>query len=44
MAIITSENYEKIEDYCELAYRVGAKAIKFTNFVNQGNAKNLIID
>ena len=41
MATITSENYKKIEDYCELAYKMGAKSIKFTNFVNQGKAKNL---
>ncbi|MBE5806469.1 MAG: radical SAM protein [Clostridiales bacterium] len=41
MATITSENFKKIEKYCDIAYKMGAKAIKFTNFVNQGNARNL---
>ena len=41
MCTITSQNYRKIPEYCEEAYNFGAYAIKFTNFLSQGKAKNL---
>lgn len=47
MTTITAKNYQFIEQYCKFAYEMGVDAIKFTNFVRQGNAtqlnKNLIL-
>ena len=41
MCSITSENYSKILDYCKETYELGASGIKFTNFLQQGNARDL---
>lgn len=41
MTTITSENYKLIPYMCEQAKKLGARGIKFTNFIQQGNAKNL---
>ena len=41
MCSITSKNYNKILDYCNEAFNFGASGIKFTNFLQQGNATNL---
>lgn len=41
MTTITSENYKLIPYMCEQAYLLGARGIKFTNFIQQGNGKNL---
>lgn len=41
MCTVTSLNYKNIPQYCEEAFNLGASAIKFTNFLNQGNAQNM---
>lgn len=41
MSTITSSNYQFIEQYCRTAHEMGADGIKFTNFVKQGNARQL---
>lgn len=41
MCTLTSKNYNKIEEYCDKAYHLGASAIKFTNFLKQGNATGM---
>jgi len=41
MATITSKNYKEIPKYCEYCVKNGIKKIRFTNFISQGNAKNL---
>lgn len=41
MTTITSQNYKYINEMCEDSYRLGAKGIKFTNYICQGNAQNL---
>lgn len=41
MTTITSENYKLIPYMCKRAEELGAKGIKFTNFVKQGNGKSL---
>lgn len=43
LTTITSSNYKLISDMCDKAYNMGARGIKFTNFLRQGNAKNLDI-
>ena len=48
MCSLSKINYQKIEEYCEMARNFGADAIKFTNFISQGKAKemdkNLFLD
>lgn len=41
MCTITGLNYKLIPNYCKKAVELGATAIKFTNFISQGNARNL---
>ena len=41
LTTITPSNYQLISDMCKKAYNMGARGIKFTNFLRQGNAKNL---
>lgn len=41
MTTITTENYELIPHYCEYCHNNGIKRIRFTNFMKQGNAKQL---
>lgn len=41
MCSISSINYNKIDLYCEQAIKLGATSIKFTNFINQGKAKEM---
>lgn len=41
MTTITSENYKLIPKYCEYCYEKGIRRIRFTNFMRQGNGKNL---
>ena len=41
LTTITSDNYKLIPYMCARAYSMGARGIKFTNFLRQGNAKNL---
>lgn len=41
MTTITSENYKLIPYMCKKAEELGARGIKFTNFMKQGNGKNL---
>lgn len=41
MTTITKENYKLLPYMCKQAYLMGAKGIKFTNLIEQGNAKNL---
>lgn len=42
---ISTTNYKKVEEMCEAAVSIGAKAIRFTNFVKQGNVlQNGIVD
>jgi len=44
MCTITSKNYMNIPQYCKQAVEFGASAIKFTNFLKQGKAKNMDSD
>ena len=41
MTTINSDNYNRIVDFCDQAFNLGARAIKFTNYIMQGNALNL---
>lgn len=41
MTTITSANYKEVPKYCAYCYDNGIRAIRFTNFLKQGNAKNL---
>lgn len=41
MTTISSVNYNKVLEYCEKAIEMGANYIHFTNFMIQGNAKNI---
>lgn len=41
MCSLTSQNYKLIPQYCKKALALGATAIKFTNFLSQGRAKNM---
>lgn len=41
MTTITSDNYKLVPYMCEQAYLLGARGIKFTNFIQQGSGKNL---
>lgn len=41
MTTITSKNYKLVPYMCEQARKLGARGIKFTNFIQQGNGKNL---
>lgn len=41
LVTINSENYNMIDEMCEKAISLGAYGIEFTNFLNQGNAKNM---
>lgn len=41
MTTITSENYKLVPYMCERAKELGARGIKFTNFVKQGSGKSL---
>lgn len=38
---ITSENYDRIEEICDLTYKMGATGIKFTNYLYVGAATKL---
>ena len=38
MCSLSKLNYHKVEEYCEMAIKFGADAIKFTNFIKQGKA------
>lgn len=41
MTTITSENYKMIPEYCDYCFKNGIKIIRFTNFISQGNAKEM---
>ena len=41
MTTITSVNYDRIQEMCKKASSLGARAIKFTKFIAQGNAKKI---
>ena len=41
MTTINSDNVDRIEEMCEKASNLGARAIKFTKFIAQGNAIHL---
>lgn len=41
MTTITSKNYKKVPEYCNYCFEKGIKKIRFTNFISQGNAKEL---
>ena len=41
MCSLSKTNYKNIDKYCEMAKKMGADAIKFTNFISQGKAKRL---
>ena len=41
MTTITSTNYKLISQYCQYCFENGIKRIRFTNFMRQGNGKNL---
>ena len=41
MTTITSNNYQLIPRYCDYCYNEGIQRIRFTNFIRQGNGKNL---
>ena len=39
LTTISCINYHLVEEMCQKTYEMGARGIKFTNFLNQGNAK-----
>lgn len=39
MTTISSDNYKIIPNMCKIAHELGAKTIKFTNYIFQGNAQ-----
>ena len=41
LVTINTENYNMIDQMCEKAIELGAYGIEFTNFLNQGNARNM---
>ena len=41
MCSLSKINYQNLEQYCEMAKNFGADAIKFTNFISQGKAKEM---
>lgn len=41
MTTISADNYKKIDEMCRRAYELGANTIKFTNYIYQGNARDL---
>ena len=41
LVTISADNYKMIEQMCEKAISLGAYGIEFTNFLNQGNARNM---
>ena len=41
MTTISSMNYNKVLEYCKKAVEMGANYIHFTNYMVQGNAKNI---
>lgn len=41
MTTISSMNYDKVLEYCKEAIKMGANYIHFTNYMLQGNAKNM---
>ena len=41
LVTISTDNYQMIEEMCEKAVELGAYGIEFTNFLNQGNARNM---
>ncbi len=41
LVTISTENYNIIDQMCEKAISLGAYGIEFTNFLNQGNARNM---
>ena len=41
LVTISTDNYNMIDKMCEKAVELGAYGIEFTNFLNQGNAKNM---
>lgn len=43
LTTITSDNYNKILEMCDKSVQLGARGLKFTNFLLQGNATNMDI-
>ena len=41
LVTISTDNYKMIDQMCKKAILLGAYGIEFTNFLNQGNAKNM---
>lgn len=41
MTTITSKNYDKIMEFCDKAYALGANYIYFIEYMKQGNATNI---
>ena len=41
MTTINSSNYDRIQEMCDRASDLGARAIKFTKYIAQGNARHL---
>ncbi len=41
LTTITSQNYKMLPYMCQTAHNLGARGIKFTNFIKQGNANNM---
>lgn len=46
---ITSQNYNRLNEMCDLAYAMGASGIKFTNYIHAGaatelNEDNILLD
>lgn len=41
LVTINTENYDMIEKTCDKAIELGAYGIESTNFLNQGNARNM---
>ena len=41
MTTINCDNYNRVIEFCDQAHNLGARAIKFTNYIMQGNAISL---
>lgn len=39
MCSLSKDNYKCIDEFCDKALSLGVESVKFTNFINQGNAK-----
>ena len=41
LCTISSKNYDKVLEFCDVCHSMGVNAVKFTNYIRQGNALQL---